>query len=84
MPAERESPYDRGSLRPGSAAAPAPKQHRDAACRHRNVQDAASVASGVPSGGDHMGSEQNGEQAAKEDMGCLEVAVASPEPPART
>src|SRR5450631_1220793 len=83
MPAERKPARDHWFVRRGPGASP-PEEHRDAACRHRDIYEPADVTPGVSTGRDYVSAQQHGEQATEDDVRCLEVAVAAPDAPARS
>ena len=78
MTAEDEAVHD-GLVWGRADAAPAPEEHREAACGHGDEQDAAAVACGVPARRDYMHCEQCQQEAAEYDVRRLEVAVTAPE-----
>ena len=63
-------------------AAPAPEEHREAACGYGDEQDAAAATPDVSARRDHMDTEKRQQEAAEYDVRRLEVAVAVPEAPA--
>ncbi len=82
MPAERKPAHDERLVRRRSLTAPSPEENRDAAGRRCDIQDAAAVSSGVPTGRDDVGAKEHREQAAEDDVRRLEVAVTPPHAPA--
>ncbi len=84
MPAEGQPARAGRFSRRRSRAAAAPEEHREAGRRDGHVQYAAAVAAGVPAGGHDMRGEQHCQDAAENDVRCLEVAVTSPKTAACT
>ena len=81
MTAEDEAAHE-GLGRCRADAAPAPEEHREAACGYGDEQDAPAATPDVSARRDHMDAEQRQQEAAEYDVRRLEVAVAVPEAPA--
>ena len=82
MPAERKPARDDRPVRRRPRIAPSPEENCDAAGGCCDIYNAAAIASGVSTGRDDVSAQEHREQAAEDDVGRLEVAVAAPQAPA--
>jgi len=81
MTAEDEAAHG-GLGRYRADAAPAPEEHREAACGYGDEQDAAAATSDISARRDHVDTEKRQQKAAEYDVRRLKVSVAMPETPA--